>query len=84
MFRVYILRSLRNGKLYIGHTDNLERRFAEHNNARGGKFSRLNAPWELVHQESHPDRYSAMRRERYLKSIDGSLEKKRLAGIEPG
>jgi len=41
LFHVYILRSLRNGKLYIGHTDNLERHFAEHNNARGGKFSRL-------------------------------------------
>ena len=66
MFHVYILRSLRNGKRYVGHTDDLDRRFAEHNSARGGKFSRLNAPWELVHQEPHPDRSSAMRRERYI------------------
>jgi len=40
MFHVYILRSLRNGKLCIGHTDTLQRRLNEHNTGRGGKFTR--------------------------------------------
>ncbi|MBN1347724.1 MAG: GIY-YIG nuclease family protein [Phycisphaerae bacterium] len=80
MFHVYILRSLRNSKLYIGHTDDLERRLAEHNGGRGGKFTRQNGPWQLAHAEPHPDRSAAMKRERYLKSVDGSREKKRLAG----
>ena len=85
MFWVYILRSLRNGKLYVGHTDNLVRRLAEHNEGRGGQFARQNGPWELVHSEEHPDRVCASRRERYLKSIDGSREKRRLAGVaQPG
>jgi len=81
MFHVYILRSLRNGKLYVGHTDNLQRRIEEHNTGRGGRFTRYQGPWELVHSEPHPDRPAAARRERFLKSIDGSQEKKRLAGV---
>ncbi len=31
MFYVYFLRSLKDGKFYIGRTNNLERRIAEHN-----------------------------------------------------
>ena len=84
MFHVYILRSLRNGKLYVGHTDNLQRRVAEHNAGRGGRFTRQQGPWELVHAEPHPDRSTAARRELYLKSIDGSREKKTLAGVQLG
>ena len=84
MFHVYILRSLRNGKLYVGHTDNLQRRVAEHNAGRGGRFTCQQGPWELVHAEPHPDRSAAARRERCLKSIDGSREKKALAGVPLG
>jgi len=80
VFWVYILRSLRNGKLYIGHTNNLDRRVWQHKEGRGSRFTGQNGPWELVHKEEHPDRVSAVRRERYLKSVAGSREKKRLAG----
>ncbi|MBI2096105.1 MAG: GIY-YIG nuclease family protein, partial [Candidatus Taylorbacteria bacterium] len=31
MFYVYVLRSLKNGRFYIGCTNNLERRIFEHN-----------------------------------------------------
>jgi predicted GIY-YIG superfamily endonuclease len=81
LFWVYILRSLRNGKLYVGHTDDLSRRLTEHNEGRGGRFTREQGPWELRHSEEHPDRASAARRERFLKGVAGSREKKRLAGV---
>jgi putative endonuclease len=81
MYYVYILQSLKTGKLYIGHTDNLTRRLEEHNTARGGKYTRQNSPWKLVYNESQPDRSSAAQREIYLKCTQGSQEKKRLAGI---
>lgn len=81
MYYVYILKSLKTGKLYIGHTDNLDRRFKEHNTARGGKYTRQNSPWKLVYSEPHPDRPSAAKREIYLKSTKGSQEKKQLAEI---
>ena len=81
VYYVYILQSLKTDKLYIGHSDNLTRRVEEHNTNRGGKYTRQNGPWELVYSESHQDRASAMKRERYLKSTKGSHEKKILAGI---
>ena len=81
MFYVYILQSLKSGKLYIGHTDNLKRRLDEHNTGRGGKYTRQNGPWKLLYYEKQSDRSSAMKREQYLKSTGGSVEKKRLAGI---
>ena len=82
MFFVYILQSQKNGRLYIGHTDNIGRRVEEHNTGRGGKYTRQNRPWLLVHSESHPDRSSAMQQERYIKSTQGSYEKKQLAKTE--
>ena len=82
LYYVYILQSLKTGKLYVGHTNDIDRRFEEHNSSRGGKYSRQNAPWKLLYKESHPDRSSAAKRELYLKSTKGSQEKKRLAGIK--
>ncbi len=79
---VYILRSLNSGRLYVGQTDNLDRRLAEHNEGRGGRYTRYAGPWELAYSEEHPDRTSAVRRERHLKSVSGSREKKMLA--QPG
>ncbi|PIP50701.1 MAG: endonuclease [Candidatus Tagabacteria bacterium CG_4_10_14_0_2_um_filter_40_13] len=48
MAYVYILKSLKNKKYYIGSTEDLERRIKEHNNGQGGIFSKINGPWELV------------------------------------
>ena len=81
MYYVYIIQSLKTEKLYIGRTDNLTRRVEEHNSERGGKYTRQNGPWRLVYSESYPDRSSAVQREMYLKSTNGSQEKKKLAGI---
>jgi len=81
VYYVYILQSLKVEKLYIGHTDNLTRRVEEHNTGRGGRYTRQNGPWTLVYSESHSDRSSAVKRERYLKSTRGFHEKKKLAGL---
>jgi putative endonuclease len=81
VYYVYILQSLKTGKFYIGHTNDLTRRVEEHNTGRGGQYTQQNRPWLLVYSESHPDRSSAIKREQYLKSTRGSYEKKKLAGI---
>jgi putative endonuclease len=80
-YYVYILQSLKTKKLYIGHTYDLARRLREHNTGWGGKYTRQNGPWMLVYSESHSDRASAAKRERYLKSTRGSQEKKNLAVV---
>jgi len=69
MFWVYILQNPK-GCFYIGHTDDLVVRVANHNRKDKtlGKFTRKNGPWILVWSEQYPDRSEAMRRERQIKS----------------
>jgi len=65
---VYILRTSAN-TLYIGQTNNLERRVREHQSktCRSAKYVRCFDNVELVYTEEQPTRGEAMRRERELK-----------------
>ena len=66
MFYVYVLKSLKDDELYIGSTNNLKRRFAEHQN--GESFStRLRSPFELVYYEAYKNEKDAREREQALK-----------------
>lgn len=47
---VYILKSLRNGRYYIGSTNNLERRIVEHESGKS-TYTSESAPWELVFRQ---------------------------------
>lgn len=67
MHYVYILKSLRNNKYYIGYTSNLEKRLHEHNSGRV-KFTRLYIPWELYYFDKFIDIKKAMFREKQFKS----------------
>jgi len=58
---------LRNGTIYVGHTNDPQRRFSEHSAGRGSKTTKDSAPIELIYTEGHLDRISAVRRERQLK-----------------
>lgn len=67
---VYVLKSLKDNKLYIGISENLERRIEEHN--RGSVQSTKNRiPFVLLHQEYFPTREEAAKREIFLKSGAG-------------
>ena len=70
MFYVYVLRSLKNGRFYIGCTNNLERRLGEHNGSRS-TYTSLTRPFELIHQEMYEDLKSARKREIMLKGGQG-------------
>ena len=66
MFFVYILKSEKDGKFYIGYTNNLERRVREHNS--GGTFSTsFRTPFKLVYYESYISEKDAKKREENLK-----------------
>ena len=69
-FWVYVLENPK-GRYYIGQTDNLDRRLEEHRSEEkiGTKFTHKNGPWELVWSEEHPDRSSAMQREKQIKRM---------------
>ena len=71
MWNVYVLRSLVNGKFYTGYTGDLEKRLKQHNSGQGGRFTKLNKPFELVYKEDFEDKYEAQKRERELKTGKG-------------
>lgn len=69
MYTVYVLQDSQ-GKFYKGMTNDLTRRLAEH---RGGttKTTRTMDKLQVVYTEEFPDRISARKREKYLKSAAG-------------
>jgi len=74
VFYVYVLVSESTGKIYIGHTSNLQRRLAEHNDVSHNrrKFTTHHkGPWNPIYYETYPTRSDAMKRERFLKSGKG-------------
>ncbi|MFE8604912.1 GIY-YIG nuclease family protein [Archangium violaceum] len=69
----------RDGTLYTGATNNLERRVATHNKGRGAAYTRARLPVTLVWSEPAADRGAALRREAALKRLSRT-EKLRLVG----
>jgi len=81
-FFVYILRTSSN-TLYIGQTNNLEKRLHEHQtkSPRGAKYTRMFKSVELVYSESHPTLSLALKREAQLKKLS-KLQKEQLIGVQ--
>ncbi|RKY37543.1 MAG: GIY-YIG nuclease family protein [Candidatus Omnitrophota bacterium] len=67
MYFVYILLSKRFKKLYIGSSASPDKRLASHNAGRVVSTKKYR-PYERIFLETHKDRISAEKRERYLKS----------------
>ena len=69
---VYALYNHEANELYIGQTNNVERRLEEHNTKRGNHHTaRFRGEWELIYQESVATRSEALLREKQLKSYRG-------------
>ncbi|MFA5933233.1 MAG: GIY-YIG nuclease family protein [Microgenomates group bacterium] len=70
VFYVYILRTSSN-TLYIGQTNNLEKRLKEHGSksVKSSKYVRSFPTFELVYQEEYSTRTEAMKREYELKQF---------------
>jgi len=80
MYFVYILRSLKSEKYYIGYTSDLEKRLTYHNT--GKNISTKNgAPWSLVYSEKFTDKASAWKREHQIKSFKSGNAFKKLLEI---
>ncbi|QSQ18391.1 GIY-YIG nuclease family protein [Myxococcus landrumensis] len=59
----------RDGSLYTGATNNLERRVATHGRGRGAAYTRARLPVTLVWSEAVEDRSAALRREAAIKRL---------------
>ena len=69
-YYVYVLRSKKDGRKYIGYTANLSRRLLQHNN--GDVIStRFRRPLDLIFYEAYLNQSDALRREDYFKTTAG-------------
>jgi len=70
MFYVYVLQSELDRGLYIGMTENLQRRFGEHQRGESQSTKRRR-PWTLIYYEAYLKESDAQGREVFLKSGGG-------------
>ena len=81
MYYVYLLVSLKTKELYIGYTNNLEKRLGAHNTNKS--YSTKNkGPWIVVYCEMYKSKEDAKIREHRLKNYGQALNelKKRITG----
>lgn len=80
MFYVYILKSLKDGNLYIGSTNDLKRRLSEHN-AGLSRSTKARRPFEIKYYEAFSNDHDARKRESTLKQDGRALAqlKKRIS-----
>ena len=65
---VYMLRC-RDGSLYTGWTNDLEKRLKAHNSGVASKYTRTRLPAELVYFEEWESKEAAMSREWHIKQL---------------
>ena len=70
MFYVYVLISNKDGKQYIGFSEDVNRRVEDHNSGKV-ESTRDRRPLELVYYEGYLDKRDAEGREKFLKSGSG-------------
>jgi putative endonuclease len=74
---VYILYSLKDKGLYVGCSSNVYKRFEAHN--RGNvQATAYRKPLVLIHTEEYASKADAFNRERFLKSLWGAREKRKI------
>lgn len=76
----YILKC-KDGTLYTGWTNNLEKRLKDHNEGKGAKYTKARRPVELVYYEAFETKEEAMSREYAIKQMKRS-EKEALVQYE--
>lgn len=73
-FFCYILECA-DGTYYTGWTTDPQRRAKQHNAGRGARYTRQRRPVRLIYVEPQPDRTTAMKRERAIKTLSHPQKK---------
>jgi putative endonuclease len=71
MYTVYVLKSIRFDKIYIGFTSDLNARLIAHNHPANKGWTHKFQPWEIKYSETFANKTEAMKREKQLKSAKG-------------
>jgi putative endonuclease len=72
MYYTYVLYSDKDGKLYIGFTQNLKLRIKQHNDGLV-QSTKSRRPLQLIYYEVCIEKWDAIKREKYLKTHYGRL-----------
>jgi putative endonuclease len=64
---VYILKSLKSDKVYVGYTSRLKDRILEHN-IKNNLWTSQNKPWKMIYYESFTCKKCALEREKFFKT----------------
>jgi Predicted endonuclease containing a URI domain len=67
MHYVYVIKSNKDGKFYTGYTEDLRKRFREHNDGKVNS-TKGRGPFDLIYYEASLDAADAFAREKYLKT----------------
>ncbi len=82
-YHVYILTNVKRNVMYIGVTNNLENRVAEHRLGKGGEFTRRYRVNTLVYAEEYQYIEDAIAREKQLKGWRRSKKDELVASVNP-
>ena len=77
---VYIIKC-GDGSLYTGWTNDLKKRFENHCEGKGAKYTRGRGPLELVYFETFEDKKEEMRREYAIKKLKKLKKEKLIEGF---
>ncbi|KFN48640.1 GIY-YIG nuclease family protein [Arenimonas composti] len=83
---VYLI-ECRDGSLYTGIATDVARRFREHAEGRGARYTRSHPPVRLLASFPHPDRSSALKAEAAMKKLTPAAKRAlatSAAGDAPG
>ena len=77
MYFVYILQSDKDGKFYVGYTNNIRRRVDEHNNGEVS-ITKHRRPFRLVYLEGYLNQQDATASEKFFKTGWGRTHLKKV------
>ncbi len=80
MYYLYILKSERTSRYYVGSTDDLVRRLQEHN-AGKTPSTRNKGPWRILYSETFQTHSEARSREAKIKSWKSRAYMERVLGL---
>ena len=70
MYYVYILKSEKTGKMYVGSSEDLRKRISEHNMGKVISTKPFR-PWKIIYYEAFTSKNDARREELFLKTGKG-------------
>ncbi len=74
-YYVYIILTV-NNTLYCGYTDNIEKRYKQHLDGKGAKYTKANKPLKLVYSKEFDSKQKAQKEEYRIKHLSRNEKEK--------